>query len=215
MTSWYQPNESHSSQCSVLAQCGLEKIVKSCVPCIEAQKNPLRIVDSHWTYAEQPWFRIHVDFAGPINGLSFLVIVDVHSKWPEIFPMKNTDNHSTITILKRLFSQHDIPTLLVSDNGTQFTSESFHHFCWSSCITHVRTRSRGQGERFVDTFKRALLKAKEEGTTTEEILQAFFLSHRTTPNGAVKNGMPPAEALMGRKLRITRDALRPHKQQQR
>ena len=32
-----------------------------------------------WTHTGQPWSRIHVDFAGPINGLGFLVVVDAHS----------------------------------------------------------------------------------------------------------------------------------------
>ena len=140
-----------------------------------------------------------MDFTGPINDLNFLIVVDAHSKWPEIFPKKNTNTHSTITILKQLFSHHGLSGTLVLDNGTQFTSESFRHFCRSSCITHVHAppyhpRSNGQAERFVDTFKCALLKAKGEGTTTEEILQAFLLSYWTTPNGAVKNGMSPAEA---------------------
>ena len=80
---------------------------------MEAQKNPPRIVDSQWTYPEQPWFRIHVDFVGPINGLSFLVVVDAHFKWPEFFPMRQTDTQSTITVLRRLFSQHSLPESLV------------------------------------------------------------------------------------------------------
>ena len=43
---------------------------------------------------------------------------------PEIFPMQQTDTQSTITVLRRLFSQHGLPENLVSDNGSQFTSES-------------------------------------------------------------------------------------------
>ena len=34
---------------------------------------------------EQPWSWIHVDFAGPINGFRFLVVVNAYSKWSEIF----------------------------------------------------------------------------------------------------------------------------------
>ena len=107
----------------------IEKTIKNRVPCMEAQKNPPRIIDSHWTYLEQPWSKIHMDFVGPINGLSFLVVVDAHSKWPEVFPMKNTVTLSSISILIRLFNQHGQPETLVFDNGTQFTSELFRHFC--------------------------------------------------------------------------------------
>ena len=83
----------------------IERTVKRSIQCMEAQKNPSRIVDSHWTYPEQPWFRIYVDFAGPINDLSFLVVGNAHSKWPENFPMQQT----AITVLGRLFSQHGLP----------------------------------------------------------------------------------------------------------
>ena len=50
----------------------IERTVKHCIQGIIAQKNPPQIVDSRWTYPEQTWSRIHVDFVGPINGLSFL-----------------------------------------------------------------------------------------------------------------------------------------------
>ena len=196
----------------------IERTVKRCIQCMEAQKNPPRIVNSHWTYSEQPWSRIHVDFAGPINGLSFLVVVNAHSKWPEIFLIQQTDTQSTITVLRRLFSRHGLPKTYISDNGSQFTSESFQQFCKSWCIMHIRSppyhpQSNGQAKRFVDMFKRALRKARGEGTT-DEILQTFLLSYRTTPNGAVKNDLSPAEALTGRKLCTTLDTLWPQQQRQ-
>ena len=57
----------------------IEKIVESCIPCLEAPKNPPQIVNTHWIYPEKPWSQIHVDFADLMNGFSFLVIVDAHS----------------------------------------------------------------------------------------------------------------------------------------
>ena len=71
----------------------IEKTVNNCISCMKAQKNPPRIVDTHWIYSEQPWSRIHVKFAGSIDGLSFSVVVDAHSKCPEIFSMQNADTH--------------------------------------------------------------------------------------------------------------------------
>ncbi|BHF79290.1 hypothetical protein SprV_0602241000 [Sparganum proliferum] len=109
--------------------------------------------------------------------------------------------------------QHGLPEVLVSDNGSQFTSSSFEDFCHQHNIQHLRSppyhpQSNGQAERFVDTFKRALLKACGEGTT-DEIVQTFLFSYRTTPNPASPGGVSPAEALMGRKLRTTFHALVP------
>ena len=76
----------------------IARTVKRCIQCMEAQKNLTLIVDAHWTYPEQPWSRVHVDLAGPINDLSFLVVVDAHSKWPEIFPMQQTDTQSQYSL---------------------------------------------------------------------------------------------------------------------
>ncbi|BHF70625.1 hypothetical protein SprV_0301367900 [Sparganum proliferum] len=103
--------------------------------------------------------------------------------------------------------------LYVSDNGSQFTSSSFEDFCRQHNIQHLcsppyHPQSNGQAERFVDTFKRALLKARGEGTT-DDIVQAFLFSSRTTPNPASPGGVSPAEALMGRKLRTMFHALVP------
>ena len=133
------------------------------------------------------------------------------------FPMQKADTHSMVAILKQLFSQHGLPEKLVKDNGSKFISETFQLFCSSCCITHVSSlpyhlQSNDQAEHFVDTFNHALLKAKGEGTTIEEILNAFLLSDQRTPNATVKNRMSSAEALMGRKLWTTVDALYSHKQ---
>ncbi|BHF67486.1 hypothetical protein SprV_0301051200 [Sparganum proliferum] len=94
-----------------------------------------------------------------------------------------------------------------------FTSSTFEDFCRQHNIQHLRSppyhpQSNGQAERFADTFRRALLKARGEGTT-DEIVQAFLFSYRTTPNPASPGDVSPAEALVGRKLCTTFHALVP------
>ena len=37
-----------------------------------------------WVWPAKPWQGIHVDFAGPFMGKMFFIIVDTHSKWPEV-----------------------------------------------------------------------------------------------------------------------------------
>ena len=60
----------------------------------------------------------------------------------------------------------------------------------------------------MDTFKRALLKFRGEGTTSE-ILETFLTSYRATPNLNTPNGSSPAESLMNRQIRLHIDVLRP------
>ena len=73
----------------------------------------------------RPWQRIHIDFAGPMNGHSFLIVVDSHPKWPKVIEMKSTTAAATIRELRKLFAKYGLPEHLVSDNGPQFTSTEF------------------------------------------------------------------------------------------
>ena len=103
---------------------------------------------------------------------------------------------------------------MVSDNGTQFTSSQFQDFCRQNAINRIfsppyHLQSNGQTERFVYTFKRALLEAREEGASSD-IIQRFLLVYQTTLNDSLPGGQFPVEALMGRKLRTVHTALIPN-----
>ncbi|BHF63607.1 hypothetical protein SprV_0200660100 [Sparganum proliferum] len=195
----------------------IDDLVRRCSRYQQAAKMPPRQPPVPWEPPERPWSRVHIDFAGPLNGVSYLILVNAYSKWPEIARLNPATASATIAFLRRIFSQHGLPEVLVSDNGSQFTSSSFEDFCRQHNIQHLRLppyhpQSNGQAERVVDTFKRALLKARKEGTT-DEIVQAFLFSYRTTPNPASPGGISPAEALMGRKLRTMFHALVPTDEQ--
>lgn len=106
-----------------------------------------------------------------------------------------------------------MPNTLVSDNGTQFSSETFQEYCRQFGINHIFTAPyhpqwNGQAERFVDTLKRAFKKLEGEGTTAEN-LQTFLLNYRSTPNPNSPDGKSPAEAMFGRPIRTSLELLRP------
>ena len=93
--------------------------------------------------------------------------------------MERTTITATIRRLNELFAQFGVPEVLVSDNGSQFTSNEFAEFFKQNAIKHLRSppghpQSNGQVERFVDIFKRALYKMKGTGTT-QELLQKFLM----------------------------------------
>ncbi|BHF74753.1 hypothetical protein SprV_0501784100 [Sparganum proliferum] len=191
----------------------IDDLARRCSRCQQAAKMPSRQPPVSWQPSERPWLRVHIDFADPLNGVSYLVLVDAYAKWPEIAPLNPSTASATIAFPRRIFSQHGLPEVLVSGNGSQFTSSTFEDFCRQHNIQHLRStpyhpQSNGQAERFVDTFKRALLKTRGEGTT-DEIVQAFLFSYKTTPNPASPGGVSPAEVLMDRKLRTTFHALVP------
>ena len=141
--------------------------------------------DPPWPTPNCAWERTHIDFVGPLEGLMFLIVVDAFSKWPEVVQMSSTTATGTIKELTRIFAQQEFPKVLVSDNGTQFTSQEFQSYCQQHGIQHIRSppyypQSNGQAERFVDTFKRTFKKLRGEGATSD-VIQKFLWTYRSTP----------------------------------
>ena len=82
----------------------IELTVSSCSTCQSMRSNPSPVQIHPWTFPARPWSRIHVDFAGPISGCTYLVVVDAYSKFPEVVKMSTTSAKSTVTTLLDIFS---------------------------------------------------------------------------------------------------------------
>eukprot|EP00118_Oscarella_pearsei_P023940 m.294153 g.294153 ORF g.294153 m.294153 type:complete len:243 (+) comp40742_c0_seq65:3091-3819(+) len=115
----------------------IEKLVRECESCQSHSKNPPRVVLHPWAWPSGPFQRIHIDFAGPYLGQMFLVVVDAYSKWLEVTPMSGSTSFKTIRVLRELFARFGCPELLVSDNGTQFTSTEFEEFLAAAGVRHI------------------------------------------------------------------------------
>lgn len=126
--------------------------------------------------------------------------------------MRNITAEETVHQIQQLCARYGLPELFVTDNGRQFTSSHFSKFCQRNAIHHVTSppyhpQSNGQAERFVDTFKRSLVKFSGEGTS--EALYQFLLSYRSTPTPALQNNVTPAELFLARPIRTTLTLLHP------
>jgi hypothetical protein len=142
----------------------LETAAKACQRCRENQADPPKAPVQSWPLPSSPWRRLHIDFAGQVNGRMYLVIVDAFSKWPEVMQMSSATASATIASLRQIFARLGLPSCVVSDNGPQFTSEEFAEFVKRNGIRHVTSApfhpaTNGQAERFVQVLKRHLRKA--------------------------------------------------------
>jgi len=140
----------------------------------------------------------------------FLILVDAHSKWLEVYPMSSTTSTAVIQRLRTVFAQFGLPATVVTDNGPNFTSLEFKEFLCRNGIAHVTSSpyhpaSNGLAERAVKTFKQGMRKIKE-GTLSERIAR-FLFNYRITPQSTTD--LSPAELLQGRKLRSRLDLLKP------
>lgn len=186
----------------------IEGLAQACPECNAVRNKPPSITH-HWEPAELPWQRVHLDFAGPVDGHMFLLAIDAHSKWPEVFPMKSTTASATITILRSLFARQGLPVVIVSDNGPQFTSEEFNQFLKRNGVKHVTSapyhpQSNGQVERLVHTFKQSY---KANSGSCEQKVDQFLMKYRTTIHSTT--GRTPSDLLYGRTIRTRLDFLRP------
>ena len=97
---------------------------------------------------------------------------------PEIFKSWHLTSTNTVDVLNERFSRFNAPKTLFSDNGIQFTGREFKYLCTYSSIDYIATsiyhsRSNGQAERFINTFKRALRK-NQDMDTDERSIQKFL-----------------------------------------
>ena len=148
---------------------------------------------------------LHIDYAGPYQGHMFLVVIDSHTKWLEVFP---TTSFHTIEKLRMLFSSFDLPHKIVSDSGSVFTSQEFQDFMKSNGIIYVKVSpyhpsSNGLAERAVHIFKRGLEK-QTEGSLKCKISKVLF-NYRVTPQSTTAKS--PMELYLGQKLKSRLDLL--------
>ena len=58
---------------------GMDREIKDCVKNCTVCHQPVTPLYP-WSWPERPWTRVHIDYAGPLEGL---LIGDAHSKWLE------------------------------------------------------------------------------------------------------------------------------------
>ena len=188
----------------------IESKVQECHLCQKQQNTPPKAPLNPWTWPNRPWSRIHIDYAGPLEGHMFLVVIDAHSKWLEVFAVKSANAISTIECLRKAFATHGIPDTIVSDNGTPFVNELFTEFTTKNGVKHITVApyhpaSNGMAERAVQVFKKGFNMFKSGSVATR--LSRFLLSYRCLPH--TTTGRSPAEMLMGRRLRTQLDSVHP------
>lgn len=188
----------------------LEQQVRHCAICQQNRNLPATAPLMPWEWPDRSWARIHIDYAGPVLGHMFLVIVDAYSKWLEVKAVKSATSSSTISQLMSVFTTHGVPEQLVSDNGTAFTSTEFKTFLQQNGIRHTTSApyhpaTNGLAERAVQTLKQFLKKSTRG--LLENNISKFLFRYRITPHSTI--GVSPSELLYGRSIQSNLDLMIP------
>ncbi len=179
----------------------IEDLIKRCQVCQDHQvrnmKEPLHPLET----PTRPWQIVATDIF-ELDGCSFLILVDSYSGFFEIAQLTGTKSSSVITHCKSQFARHGIPDKLISDNGPQFASQEFMQFTHEYGFQHTTSsphfpQSNGLAERYVQTAKKLLKKAKQSGNDPYLAL----LTYRNTPTDEVLGS--PSQRLFGRRTKTT------------
>ena len=166
-------------------------------------------------WSTEPWQRIHVDYA-EVKGQQFLLVVNSHSKWMEVFPMTSTTTNATIEALRALFARYGLLHELVSDNDPQFVAGEFKSFLKMNCIKHTlclpyHPSTNGLAERHVQTFKAIYQSCTDKGSGQHRVANVLFRC-RNTPHTTTDK--TPAQLFLKREPRTQLSLVKPSLQRQ-
>lgn len=197
----------------------VKKYVQSCLECSyhkipggkkQGMLHPIPKVD-------QPFHTIHLDHLGPFvksksKNTYILVIIDAYTKYINLYAVKNTKTRTTLKVLNNYVSLFGVPSRIISDRGTSFTSKGFKDYINKLGIRHVLNavatpRANGQVERFNRTILASLATKNHNCPENEwdKHLEEIQLAINTTINKTT--GKSPSEILFGIRVRTKGDGM--------
>ena len=159
---------------------------------------------------ETPFARVAVDLVGPLpvsaNGFRYIfTLVDFATRFPEAIPLKRIETVDVAEAMMAIFSRVGVPREILSDRGSQFTSEMMSELSRLLSIKQLRTTpyhamANGMVERFNGVLKSMLRKmAGEKPKDWDRYLNPLLFAYREVPQEGV--GFSPFELLYGRTVR--------------
>ena len=142
----------------------MKKVVENCKICCEPK--PCFYKSSGILIkATLPFQQLNIDFKGPLPSTSInkymLTIVDEYSRFPFVYPCKDTKSSTVIKCFNHLFSIFGMPGFIHSDRAPDFLSSQMKDYLNSKNVATSRTsrynpRGNGQAERYNGTVWKAI-----------------------------------------------------------
>ncbi|XP_037790572.1 uncharacterized protein LOC119585923 [Penaeus monodon] len=141
-TAWIQSNFFWPGMCVEIA-----RYCRSCDVCQRTvdKGRVSRVKMGRVPLIQEPFQRVAVDIVGPIEPRAndgsryILTIVDYATRYPEAIALKNIDTCTVAEALLSVFSRVGIPKEVMSDRGSQFTSDMMKEFNRLLCIRSLTT----------------------------------------------------------------------------
>lgn len=93
----------------------------------------------------------------PSKGYKYiLTVIDVFSKYAHAIPLKSKKPEEVIEAFKTIFSKHEPPKLLQTDNGCEFTGRKFQDYLKTIGVKWFATKNMDIKAPIVERFNRTL-----------------------------------------------------------
>ena len=194
----------------------VKEFVKSCSACQRAsRKDQARAPLQPLQVEHEPFSKVAYDIVGPLpksrSGFRYiLTMMDLFSKFPAAVPLKKVDNTTVLDAMLEVFASYGLPKVLLTDQGSVFTSRLTRAMCQQFGIEKIQTspyhpQSDGALERFHASLKGMLKKSGVELAEWDKQLKFLLFAYRSTPH--CTTGYAPFTLLFGRDVRGPLDIL--------
>ncbi|XP_062615055.1 uncharacterized protein LOC134276789 [Saccostrea cucullata] len=160
---------------------------------------------------DTPFERVAVDLVGPLSPITdkgnryILTVVDYSTRYPEAVALKNIDTETVAEALVEIFSRVGIPKEVLSDMGTQFTSNIMKEvgrlLSFKQLVTTpYHPACNGLVEKFNGTLKSMMKKmSSERPKDWDRYLPALLFAYREVPQESTK--FSPFDLVYARNVR--------------
>ena len=126
------------------------------------------------------------------------------TKYPEAIPLKRVDNESILEAMFEIFSRQGLPKVILTDQGSVFTSKITRHMCKTFEIHKVRTspyhpQSDGALERWHACLKGMMKRSEIDLKLWDKQLKYLLFAYRDTPHCVT--GFSPFTLMFGRDVK--------------
>ncbi|XP_042148104.1 uncharacterized protein LOC120842647 [Ixodes scapularis] len=193
------------------AEC--KRFVASCDACQRTsprgntRKVPLKKVP----VIDTPFQRVAIDIVGPLSPRSdrgnryVLTMVDYATRYPDAVALPSIETERVAEALVEMFSRVGVPKEILSDRGTNFTSELMKEVSRLLSVNQLHTTpyhpmANGLVEKFNGTLKRMLKRmCQERPKDWDRYLGPILFAYREVPQESL--GFSPFELMFGRNVR--------------
>ena len=194
----------------------VKEFVRGCSGCQRAgRKDKARAPLQPLQCESEPFSKVAFDLVGPLprstSGYRYvLTMMDLYSKFPAAIPLKKVDNLTVIEAMMEVFSCYGLPKVLLTDQGSVFTSRLTKEMCKQFEIEKIQTspyhpQSDGALERWHACLKGMLKRSGKDVKEWDRHLKYLLFAYRSTPH--CTTGFSPFLLMFGREARGPLDIL--------